>query len=327
MISKKTKAIVLLSGGLDSILAVKVLQEQGIEVMGLSFQSCFFNCEQAKKAAKSLGINIMIEDFSKEHLEMVKNPKYGYGKTMNPCIDCHALMLKKAKIIMEKEGFDFIATGEVLAQRPMSQNKKALKIVEQESGLLGRLIRPLSAKLLKKTVLEDKGLVDREKLLDISGRSRQRQMALAKKKKIKEYPSPAGGCILTDSEFSKKLKDLFIIYPFCQSNDIKLLRIGRHFWQGRNKIIIGRNEQENLKIKELVQNKDILIELQDYSGPLTLVRNYGCKKQEDKEKAINKAKYLTKYYSPKAREKFKKTKSFPRFFIKEEGVTQLMDTF
>lgn len=301
MINKKTKAIVLLSGGLDSMLAVKILQSQGIEVTGLSFQSYFFNCEQAKKAARALGIKLIIKDFSIEHLKMVKSPKYGYGKTMNPCLDCHALMFKQVKTIIKKQGFDFVATGEVLGQRPMSQNKKALEIIEKESGLLGCLVRPLSAKLLKKTIPEEKGMVIREQLLDISGRSRKKQIALAKKWKIKEYPTPAGGCILTDSEFSLRLKDLFKIFPLCQKNDIELLRVGRHFWQDKNKVIIGRDEQENLKIKDLAEKQDILIELQDYSGPLTLVRSYGNNKQE--QKALLKAKKLTQYYSLKTRNK------------------------
>jgi len=275
---KKTKALVLLSGGLDSILAVKILEAQGVKIKGLGFKSYFFNEKLAKKAAKELNIPIKIIDLSKEHLNLVKKPKYGYGKGMNPCIDCHILMLKKAKNIMLKEKFDLVATGEVLGERPMSQNLKSLKLIEKKSGLKGYLLRPLSAKLLEPTIPEKKGLIERKKLLDISGRSRKRQLKLAKKFKIKSYPSPAGGCLLTDLEFSKKLKDLFEKYPRCQGNDIELLKLGRHFWQDKVKIIVGRNEEENKKIRKLAKRADVLIEMENYPGPLTLVRSYSKRK-------------------------------------------------
>ena len=298
---KKTKALVLLSGGLDSILAVKILEAQGVKIKGLGFKSYFFNEKLAKKAAKELNIPIKIIDLSKEHLNLVKKPKYGYGKGMNPCIDCHILMLKKAKQIMLKEKFDLVATGEVLGERPMSQNPKSLKLIEKKSGLKGYLLRPLSAKLLEPTIPEKKGLIERKKLLDISGRSRKRQLKLAKKFKIKSYPSPAGGCLLTDLEFSKKLKDLFEKYPRCQGNDIELLKLGRHFWQDKVKIIVGRNEEENKKIRKLAKRSDVLIEMENYPGPLTLVRSYS--KRKVPSRILEKAKFLTKYYSTKSRQK------------------------
>ncbi|MDP2736973.1 MAG: 7-cyano-7-deazaguanine synthase, partial [bacterium] len=196
-----TKALVLLSGGLDSMLAARVLLDQGVEVTGLSFKSNFFGTIKAKKAAEQLGVELIEIDFSDEHLEMVKNPTHGYGKNMNPCIDCHALMLKRAKEIMVRDGFDFVATGEVLGQRPMSQHRDALDIVEKVSGLEGKLVRPLSAKLLNESEAEKQGKLIRNRLLDISGRSRQRQLELVKKYGIKEYASPGGGCLLTDPEF------------------------------------------------------------------------------------------------------------------------------
>ena len=202
---KKAKVLILFSGGLDSILATKLLLEQGIIVQGLTLKSAFFDAKQAKKAAEKVGIQLKVIDFSDEHLRMVKNPKFGYGKNMNPCIDCHLLMLKTAQKIMTKENFDFVATGEVLGERPMSQRKQILGLLEKEAGLVGRLLRPLSAKLLLPTEAEKKGLVDRRKLLDIQGRSRKRQLALAKKWGIDWYSTPAGGCLLTDPEFSKKL--------------------------------------------------------------------------------------------------------------------------
>ena len=298
---RKVKALVLLSGGLDSILVAKILQNQDIKVIALSFRSYFFNEGMAKKAAKNLRIPLKVVDFSKEHLKMVKNPKHGYGKSINPCIDCHILMLKKAKEIMRKDKFDLVATGEVLGERPMSQNIKALKIVETQSSLKGYLLRPLSAKLLKETIPEQKGLVDRHKLFDISGRSRKRQIALANKWKIKYYPTPAGGCLLTDHEFGKRLKELFDQYLNCHGNDIELLKLGRHFWEGKVKIIIGRNDEENKLIKKLSEKGDILIEMKNYAGPLTLIRNHTKKKIP--QKIIKKASNLTQHYSTKARNK------------------------
>jgi len=283
------------------MLAVKTLQKQGIKVTALSFRSYFFNEGAAQKAAKHLKVPLTVIDFSEEHLEMVKNPPHGYGKTMNPCIDCHALMLKKAREVMKKEKFDFIATGEVLGERPMSQNIKALKIVEEQSSLKGYLLRPLSARLLELTIPEKRGIVSRDELFDISGRSRKRQIALAKKWKIKNYPTPAGGCLLTDPEFGKKLKKLLEAYHKSEGNDVMLLKHGRHFWQGKVKIIVGRNEEENKKIEKLAKRGDTLIETKNYPGPLTLVRNYS--KGKFTPKIIKKAKDLTQYYSTKAREK------------------------
>lgn len=293
--------MVLLSGGLDSILAVQLLKEQGMKVTALSFRSYFFNEKAAKTAADHLKVPLMVVDFSQDHLAMLKNAPHGYGKAMNPCIDCHALMLKKAKEIMEKDGFDLVATGEVLGERPMSQNIGALKTVEKESSLSGYLLRPLSAKLLPPTIPEKKGMVERSKLLDISGRSRKRQMSLAKKWKIKQYPTPAGGCLLTDLSFGQKLKSLLAACPDCQGNDLILLRYGRHFWEGKVKIVVGRNEQEDEEIRKLAREKDILIEMKNYTGPLTLVRDYS--KNETSNDIIEKAKNLTQFYSAKARGK------------------------
>lgn len=311
MREREVKGLVLFSGGLDSILAVKLLQQQNIEVTGLTFVSYFFNAESAKKAAKRLKIPLKIVDFSDEHLKMVKNPKYGYGKNMNPCLDCHLMMLKKAKKIMRKEKFNLVATGEVLGERPFSQNKFALELLEKESGLVGYLLRPLSAKLLGLTIAEKQGLIDRNKFLDIQGRSRKRQMALAKEWGIKEYPTPAGGCLLTDPSFSQRLKEMFKNWPDCDKHDIELLKLGRIFWsssteapvgrQDKNLIVVGRNEEENQKLEKLVQPDDVLVKLKDIPGPTTLVRSKSKKKKS--LAVIEKAKQLTKYYSTKARNK------------------------
>jgi len=314
------KALVLLSGGLDSLLAAKILMEQGIGVVGLSFKSYFFGVDKAKKAAKELGIELVEVDFSDEHLAMVKNPKYGYGKNMNPCIDCHGLMLVKAKEIMEKpplnlppawpagrlrkgenvpllnkEGikgrYDFVATGEVLGERPMSQNLVALKLVEKIFGITGRLLRPLSAKLLPETAVEKAGLVNRYKLLDISGRSRKRQLALARKYGIKEYSSPGGGCLLTEPVFSEKLIKMLEYWPGCQGTDVELLKHGRIYWltlkqieerkNGRTEgqqntmkelLVVGRDEKDNENLEKLAQTGDVMIKLAEENGPTSLIR-------------------------------------------------------
>ena len=298
---KKIKVLLLFSGGLDSILAAKILQEQKIKLLGINFKSCFFNDDVAKDIARKINLPLIKTDFSEEQMRLVKKPKYGYGKNINPCIDCRILMLKKAKEIMEKKGFDFVATGEVLEQRPMTQNKRIMKLVEEKSGLKKLILRPLSAKLLEPTIPEEKGWVKGEKLLGISGRSRKKQIELAKKYKIKSYPAPAGGCLLTDREFSERLRKLTEVYSQYQENDIDLLKLSRHFLINKTKIIVGRNKKENQKIKKVAQSGDILIEMKDFVGPLTLVRKYG--KRKISNKALQKAKSLTQYYSPRTRGK------------------------
>lgn len=297
-LNKKTKALILLSGGLDSILAVKLLLEQNIEVEGISFKSNFFNTEAAKKAAEQLGIKLREIDISEEFLSFLKEkPKYGYGVGLNPCIDCHALMFRKAGEIMRAERFDFVATGEVLNERPMSQNKQALKIVEKEAGLEGYLLRPLSAKLLEPTIPEKEGLVDREKLLDISGRNRKKQFELAKKFGISDFPTPAGGCMLTQEGFVKRLKDLMEHKKDFNSNDAELSKIGRHFWQDNVWIVLGRDKEENEKLNRLKTEKDVIVEPDNFMGPTALVRS------RSDEKMLQKAQNLVIKYSPKARGK------------------------
>jgi len=292
------RCLLLFSGGLDSILAAKLLQKQNIQVDLITFESYFFNSEQSQKAAKELGLKLHIVNFSDKHLIMVKNPQYGYGKNMNPCIDCHLMMLRKAKEIMDEEKYDFIATGEVLDERPMSQNKSTLRMLEKKSGLEGRLLRPLSAKLLDPTILEKENKINREELEDIHGRSRKRQLELAKEFKIKGYPTPAGGCLLTDPNFSQRLKELFEKWPDCSGDDVELLKIGRHFWFDKVKIVIGRDKEENNKIRKLVQPRDYLLYLKNFPGPTTLVRG-----KEVSKFAIIKAGELTAWYSTKARQK------------------------
>lgn len=293
---KKIRGLILFSGGLDSILAGKILGEQGLELLGLTFKSLFFNEKAAEKSAQTIGLLFRVIDISKEHLKMVKKPCFGYGSSMNPCIDCHLMMLRKAKNIMKKEKYDLVATGEILGERPMSQNRQALELLERKSGLKGRLLRPLSAKLLAPTFLEEKKLINRNKLLDIQGRQRKMQMALVKKYKIKSYPTPAGGCLLCDLEFGKKLRELFQKKPNCRGNDVELLKFGRHFWFNDVKAVIGRNHKENQKIKKIAQSKDILVELKFTPGPTALIRG-----KKIPNKAVEEVKQLILKYAKKAK--------------------------
>lgn len=270
--NNKVKAIGLLSGGLDSTLAARILMQQDIEVVGISFITPFFSSKRAKKATGILGIELIEKNITDEHLEIVKNPPHGYGKMMNPCIDCHALMLSIAGKIMEKQGFDFIFTGEVLGERPMSQNRVSLDIVAKASGYKGHILRPLSAKLLKQTDPEIKGLVDRNRLLDLQGRSRKRQFELAEEFKIAEYPNPAGGCLLTDKSFSNRLRELFSKDKNPGLRDIKLLTVGRHFrLSDSTKLVVGRDEHENQLLEQFFSAEDFLVEVEDIPGPLCLL--------------------------------------------------------
>jgi tRNA-specific 2-thiouridylase len=266
------KAIGLLSGGLDSILATRIMQEQWIQVLALSFRTPFFDPARAQRAAVQLGVPLRILDISEEHLQLVRHPRYGYGKNVNPCIDCHILMLEKAGHLLDKEESDFLFTGEVLGQRPMSQNKQALQKVARESGYEGLILRPLSAKLLPATIPEREGKVDRERLLDIQGRSRKRQLELAIRYGITDFPDPAGGCLLTDPAFSRRLRDLLAYQSHIQIRDIELLCVGRHFRLDQStKVVIGRRKEENERLLELARGGDTLIRVMDYPGPIGLI--------------------------------------------------------
>ncbi|HCU70466.1 MAG TPA: hypothetical protein DIC35_01775 [Candidatus Moranbacteria bacterium] len=288
---KKIRAIVLFSGGLDSTLAVKVLEKQNIEVLALSFVSHFFDDQKAKESAQKNEINLRSMDFSDMHAEVVKKPKRGYGGAMNPCIDCHLLMIQEAARIMEEESFDFVATGEILGQRPMSQNLNALQLIEKESGIAGRLLRPLSARLLEETQVEKNGWVDRRKLLDLSGRSRKRHFDLSKEFQINHYPTPGGGCRLTEAEFGKKLKKLLEKVENPTKSDYGLLRAGRNIWIDSVHIVIGKNDQENEKLKEMQEKGDIIIEMEDFMGPIAFLRG------KIADSTLEEAKKITASYS------------------------------
>ncbi len=271
------RAIAMLSGGLDSVLAARIIKDQGVELLGLHFAAPVCSArgssrEAAEKAAAWLGIPLEIIPIKDEFMEIIRNPKYGYGSHFNPCIDCRILSLKKAKMRMDEAGASFIVTGEVLGERPMSQRRGALAIIDRETGLRDYILRPLSAKHLDPTLAEREGMVDRDKLLDIQGRSRKRQMELAKKFGIKEYMQPAGGCLLTDPAFARRLKDL-AEHGGVSLDNIYLLKIGRHFrLNDRCKAIIGRDEEDNRRLEELIKEDDIVLKMRDVPGPLCVVR-------------------------------------------------------
>jgi len=272
----KSRAIALFSGGLDSILAAKIMMGMGIEVEGITLETPFFSAQKATMAAKTIGLPLIVIDITDAHLLMLKSPRYGYGKNMNPCIDCHTLMLKTAGARMEETDADFLFTGEVLGQRPMSQTRQSLHLVAKHSGYGDVILRPLSAQLLPETKPEREGKVDRTRLLAIQGRGRKIQMELARHYGIADYAPPAGGCLLTDPNFSRRLRDLFDHQPDCQVRDIELLKFGRHFRiKEECKVIVGRNQMDNEAIQCLIAENDAVLQMADAPGPITLVPGGG----------------------------------------------------
>lgn len=269
----KIKALGLSSGGLDSILAGKVIQQQGIDVTWISFETPFFSADKAARASELYGIPLIVQDITEPYMEMLKNPPCGYGKHMNPCRDCHAMMFRIAGEIMKKEGFSFLFSGEVIGQRPLSQNKNALRYVEKNSGYDGYILRPLSAKNLPETEAERMGLVNREKLLNLNGRSRKPQAGLAGEFGIHDYPSPGGGCLLTDANFSRRLKDLFDHQEKCSLSDLNLLKTGRHFRISDSvKIVVGRTRGDNNQIMHhYTPEEHILLDAKNMGSPTVLL--------------------------------------------------------
>ena len=272
------KGIVLFSAGLDSLLTAKILMAQGIEVIGLHSVLPFvpddFPLEELKasKLAKENGFKLEYYRCGSEFLEIIKNPDHGYGKNMNPCVDCKIHFIKKAAELMNKIGADFVATGEVVGQRPMSQLKHVMNRIEKITNLEGRLLRPLSAKLLKPTLVEKNGIVDREKLYDINGRSRKRQMKLAREFGIDNYSTPAGGCQFTDSFIANRIRDLLKHHENHEKTDFFLTTVGRHFRiNDSTKIIVSKNENENHELKKYINKANyFLIPL--FKGPSVFVK-------------------------------------------------------
>jgi len=265
------KALGLISGGLDSSLATMALMRQGIEVTGIAFVTPFFNADRAKVAARAIGHQLIVENIGDIHLKMVKAPKYGYGRNLNPCIDCHGLMFQLAGERMVKDGFDFLFSGEVLGQRPMSQNANALRSVAKLSGFPDRVLRPLSAKLLPATPMEESRLVERELLFDFQGRSRKPQQALAKEWGLQDYPESGGGCLLTEEGFSNQLRDLFDHDSDATVADVELLKVGRQFrLSATAKLILGRHRADNEALQQQAKPEQIKLRCQNFSGPFGL---------------------------------------------------------
>ncbi len=292
---RKPKALVLLSGGLDSMLATKLMLEQALEVEAIHFRTPFSgqNAAFVERFCEGLGVKLHIIVLENEFLEIVASPKHGHGSQMNPCIDCRILELKKAKELAERIGADFLVTGEVVGERPFSQRKDVMLHIEREAGLEGKVLRPLSAKLLPETEPEKKGYVNRENLKAIEGRRRTPQMTLAKELRIVEYPNPAGGCLLTEPRFADRLREYFRHEKRLTAFDVELMRVGRHFRIGNAKVIVGRNEEENEKLASIAKNNHNLstLEVKNYVGPIAVIVG------EADAEAIKKAAAITVRYS------------------------------
>ena len=282
---KKKKVVALLSGGLDSQLAIKMMQEQGFDVSAVAIKTpfCDFDCGRGcgfeiRERADDLDVNLKTVYLGDEYIEMLKHPKHGIGAGFNPCIDCRSMMFDAAKKHMEDIGAEFIISGEVLGQRPMSQHGPALRTIENESDLVGKIVRPLSAALLPETDPEKDGLIKRENLGMIRGRTRRNQLDMAKKYGIENPPNAGGGCLLTEPHFGIKAKDLFSHTKNPTINDIDLLKIGRHFrLDEETKFIVGRNKDENEMIKAIALPGDILLEAKDFVGPVSILRGSNAK--------------------------------------------------
>ncbi|MGO9121649.1 MAG: tRNA 4-thiouridine(8) synthase ThiI [Desulfomonilaceae bacterium] len=276
MYSRRISAIALLSGGLDSALAIHLVKHQGIEVTALHFASFFSPLDLTKEdspvqiLAKNLEVPLIVMQKGDDFLELIRNPRYGLGKNLNPCIDCRIYTFIKAKKLMEDMGASFIVTGEVAGQRPMSQRKNTMRLIDKRSGCEGLVLRPLSAKILPTTIPENEGFVDRERLLGITGRGRKTQLALAEELRLTGYSPPAGGCLLTDPGFARRLRDLLDDRVDISKSDLDLLRMGRHIrLRPGLKIVVGRNEDENNRITDLAVG-GILFAPKDFPGPVVL---------------------------------------------------------
>jgi tRNA U34 2-thiouridine synthase MnmA/TrmU len=299
-IMSKTKAVALYSGGLDSTLAILVMQKQGIDVTAVTFMN-HFGCDISDKSSCSkdpfaasvkFGFQVKLAHLSDKFLEIVKNPKHGHGKNMNPCVDCRILMLKEAREFMKILGADFLITGEVLGQRPMSQRRDCFPRIDKDADVQGLVVRPLCGKLLPKTIPEEKGLISRDMLLDFNGRSRKPQMALADELGLTEYPAPAGGCLLTEPNYSYKLKELLEHDHNPSYKDINFLRAGRHFrFSPDCKIIVGRNIDDNNAIRSLIDSDDYILKVEGVGSPTTVILGNAT------EEAISSAASLCARYS------------------------------
>jgi tRNA U34 2-thiouridine synthase MnmA/TrmU len=290
----KKKVVALLSGGLDSQLAVRMMQEQGFDVSAVAIKTpfCDFDCGRGcgfeiRERADDLNVNLKTVYLGDEYIEMLKHPKHGIGAGFNPCVDCRTMMFDAAKKHMEEIGAEFIISGEVLGQRPMSQHLDALRLIEKDANLIGKIVRPLSAGLLPETDPERNGLIKRENLGMIKGRTRRNQLQMAKEYGIENPPNAGGGCLLTEPQFGIKAKDLFAHVETPTINEIDLLKIGRHFrLDEETKFVVGRDNDENQMIKALALPGDILLEAKDYVGPVSILRGKNAKSHVEFASAV-----------------------------------------
>jgi len=299
--AKRGHAIALFSGGLDSALAILLILRQNIEVTALTFMT-HFGCDLGDRSscgsnpyptAEKFGFNVKLMHLGQKFIDIVENPRFGRGKNMNPCTDCRILMLTEGRTFMEMINADFIITGEVVGQRPMSQIKPKLRLIEEETGLAGRLLRPLSAKLLPPTIPERTGLVDRNLLEGIEGRSRKRQLELAAAFGLEDYPTPAAGCLLTDVGYSNRLRDLMAHTDRLTFDELNLLKYGRHFRLAPDaKIVVGRDEEDNRHLLALKRPQHVHLEALDTNSPVTLLAG-----RDRSEEILRTAAAITARYS------------------------------
>ncbi|GAB7021589.1 DUF814 domain-containing protein [Salidesulfovibrio brasiliensis] len=305
--TKQYDALALLSGGLDSLLAIKVVQDQGLKVLGLHFTTPFFGKPWLHDEwLQEYGIESVNVDISKDYVRMmVDGPDHGFGKWLNPCVDCKVMMLSKAKSLLPEYGAKFIISGEVIGQRPMSQRRDALSIIVKSADVKDVLLRPLSAKNLKATAVEENGLVDRERLLDFKGRSRKPQLALAEHYGFTKIPSPAGGCVLAESESSARFIRLMQAKKQPTPADFRLSQTGRQCWAGPLWLAMGRKQADNKKLEKALRKGDYLMKTAEFPGPLAILRptDNGTPGPED----VADAAAYTASYSTKARKHFEAT--------------------
>lgn len=293
------RALGLLSGGLDSALAARLLLDQGLDVVGLHLEAPTACRTEVREVARELGIHLELRPKGEAYLRLLRQPRWGYGKNMNPCIDCRVFMFRAALPLREQLGAKFLFTGEVAGQRPMSQNRPTLALVEREAGLAGRVLRPLSAKLLPETEPEERGWVDRARLLGIYGRGRTEQLALARWYGLRHYQSPGGGCLLTDANFSRRLIDLFQHTPADRTTveEVALLRVGRHFRIHPGlKVVLGRDQEENRRLRGLADEAHWLVEPEGFKGPNALV--CGARSDDSLDRAVRLIARFTRSPSP-----------------------------
>ncbi|MBN2374275.1 tRNA 4-thiouridine(8) synthase ThiI [bacterium] len=269
---KVLKAVALYSGGLDSILAIKLMLDLGCYVEAIGFRTPFFDIRHDVPVFEGYPkVDLKILDITERFLEALASPRHGFGKHLNPCIDCKIIMLSEARLYMEKEGTDFVFTGEVLGQRPMSQRKDTLRLIEKEAGFSGKLLRPLSARLLPPTDMENEGLIDRERLLDFSGRSRKRQFSMARAMNLQTYSTPSGGCMLTDVNFANRLRPFIDKGRLCP-DIVRWLKIGRHFeLTYGSRLVVGRDHEDNEMIMNLAGKDDLLLKTVSVPGPVAVI--------------------------------------------------------